>query len=1746
MEENLRDMIVSINFDTDTSPVNDMTKAMREFSSSTDSTAREIVKSAKVVDMAYKGMIDESKAFVNQFSRQSDVIRKLARDSGMSATHLSEAWADMSTDMRKSLIQNHNQMRKFRKDLLDSEFDMRKLGMQMGHYSGNTNDFMKEVQKLGKEHKKITDQMINSNISMRQGIIEGIATMSAMSTQSEKIAKGYARMNNALLSVNKPFLNISSSLAKIARDSNAAQIALKMLGPNAKMKDLQDTIGVINQGIMRQQSLLFVAGTAWLGFTAIMAHAALGPDPSRVKQQEANLTKVYRDAWSQRVSEVSNFVGLFEKASIPKVKTSDLTKALQSQVNAIKTWQSNLQGLVKKGVDNGLIKELQKAGPSAAGQIKALNSMSKPELDKYVSLWHEKMSLARTQATDELSKLKQETDQKIKDLQNSLTPLGKAWEKFKSTWVTALKPFVEAWGQIAATFVNIGTEVGKFVQKLNEINPSIIKVVGMFAYLTSTLVLLLTPLAIGIGYIWGIRAALGAAWKLIGPFVEGLGAMMGTVLLLATGIIAVSAALRDMYKNSETFRNIVGSALTAVSNLFSPIINGAQKVLTTIAHWDMLSPIVLGLAAALATLKSVSLATVAITKLRSAILLLSNPMARAILLTKVWTGVQKAFNLSVKANPYVLLASALVGLVVALTLAYDRSEKFRQVVNKAFTVARNVVGTSIDFIKNVSKTMWNNALSSTEAFRAAFGAKVSTFGSIIVKGFKASTATVGSFFTDMGSDVAKFFSIGLGNKAKTIATGFVKDLQNGFGHIGLGDAAKTITNGFVQQLKVGFSSVGGVVSLVAPLITGIALSLAGVSGPIGIAIGAIVSLVGTLYRLSKTNADVRKALSSAWTGIKTVITSVLTALSPIFKVFEDSFSQMAKELGPQFQQTGKVIAQSIVQLKPSFVQLGQAFGELFSAIAQIIPTLLPLFMQLFQGWSQISVTLVSSILQIAVSVLPIFVQAFQQLVPMVLSIIKAVFPIVVQLIASIIPVVLRIVQTLFPMLLQVVTAVFPVILQIINSVIPVVAQIFIALAPVISQIAISIIPLILQAVQLVFPVVLQIIQMVMPIVVTLLKLAATIITTLVIPAIRLILQVVQLVFPLVLQIIQMAIPIIAAVLRVAVSVITGVLIPAIRFILKIVQLVFPAVISVIRSAINIVTNIVKLFSAILRGDWSGAWHAILNILKSVWSIIKTVISTGIKIAVTFIKSGWNAAKSHTASMFSSIKSHVANTFRDIVDGAKALPGKIGNGIKSMAGKALSGVKHLANTLIGGLAKGVNGVSGGINWVLKEIGVKKRIPDWNPPKYATGTSFHPGGPAIVGDGPGAEFIRTPAGQIGLSPARSTLVNLPRGTEVLPHKETRRLLNSGFFPAYASGKGNGLLHQASDWIKNKASKVLTGAKNLGLDAWNGTKHAASNVASKVKSVASKAKSVALDVWSYIENPGALMKKLYAKYIPKLPSMNGAFGTVLSGSMKLVKNKAVGFVKDKLKDFGGNWSGGTASSAQVKKWISAAIQATGVSKSWLGALTSLAMHESGGNPKAINLWDSNAKAGHPSKGLMQTIDSTFNAYKLPGMNDIYNPIHNAVAAIRYMVARYKSIGNVPGIKNMSSGKGYVGYATGGIAKKPQWATLAENGWKEFIIPTQPSMRKNALSLLAQANAELGYDSNQSNSSVNSTYNPTTSTTSGGKSVVINYDPHVEINVDGNVDDGTKQSLKKEFQDMLDDHYKKLLALFNPTEVV
>ncbi|WP_300009457.1 transglycosylase SLT domain-containing protein [Pseudonocardia sp.] len=112
-------------------------------------------------------------------------------------------------------------------------------------------------------------------------------------------------------------------------------------------------------------------------------------------------------------------------------------------------------------------------------------------------------------------------------------------------------------------------------------------------------------------------------------------------------------------------------------------------------------------------------------------------------------------------------------------------------------------------------------------------------------------------------------------------------------------------------------------------------------------------------------------------------------------------------------------------------------------------------------------------------------------------------------------------------------------------------------------------------------------------------------------------------------------------------------------------------------------------------------------------------------------------------------------------------------------------------------------------------------------------------------------------------------------------------------------------------------------------------------------------------------------------------------------------------------------------VDGWIAEALDVMGLPQSLAPAVKKIIMAESGGNPRAINDWDSNARAGTPSQGLMQTIPSTFAHYVHPDLagESITHPIANITAGVRYMIDTYGMDTLEAGGRTNSAGS-YVGY--------------------------------------------------------------------------------------------------------------------------
>lgn len=127
---------------------------------------------------------------------------------------------------------------------------------------------------------------------------------------------------------------------------------------------------------------------------------------------------------------------------------------------------------------------------------------------------------------------------------------------------------------------------------------------------------------------------------------------------------------------------------------------------------------------------------------------------------------------------------------------------------------------------------------------------------------------------------------------------------------------------------------------------------------------------------------------------------------------------------------------------------------------------------------------------------------------------------------------------------------------------------------------------------------------------------------------------------------------------------------------------------------------------------------------------------------------------------------------------------------------------------------------------------------------------------------------------------------------------------------------------------------------------------------------------------------------------------------------------------------------------------------------AMMRLAKRESNYQPNAVNNWDINAQRGTPSKGLFQMIQPTFMANAKSGYTNFNNPLHQGISALRYIVRTY-------GWGGFNRAAAYA-YKTGGLVHNGLYH-LGEDGYPEWVIPTDPSSADDAAKLLALASNDI-----------------------------------------------------------------------------
>ena len=179
----------------------------------------------------------------------------------------------------------------------------------------------------------------------------------------------------------------------------------------------------------------------------------------RLAQDIKSLNDQYENALNSRADSLYRSYGLFDEVKEKEeVSGETLMKNLEGQVKEFGEWQDILDQLSAKGLDSELIEELQQMGPSAISEIKALNSMSDSELEKYASLWSIKHAQAREQAVSELEGLRVETQNNIAQLR---VEASQELDEYRSVWQEKMNQVtIDANAELEQLRKDFGEKVG--------------------------------------------------------------------------------------------------------------------------------------------------------------------------------------------------------------------------------------------------------------------------------------------------------------------------------------------------------------------------------------------------------------------------------------------------------------------------------------------------------------------------------------------------------------------------------------------------------------------------------------------------------------------------------------------------------------------------------------------------------------------------------------------------------------------------------------------------------------------------------------------------------------------------------------------------------------------------------------------------------------------------------------------------------------------------------------------------------------------------------------------------------------------------------------------------------------------------------------------------------------------------------------------------------------------------------------
>lgn len=393
------------------------------------------------------------------------------------------------------------------------------------------------------------------------------------------------------------------------------------------------------------------------------------------------------------------------------------------------------------------------------------------------------------------------------------------------------------------------------------------------------------------------------------------------------------------------------------------------------------------------------------------------------------------------------------------------------------------------------------------------------------------------------------------------------------------------------------------------------------------------------------------------------------------------------------------------------------------------------------------------------------------------------------------------------------------------------------------------------------------------------------------------------------------------------------------------------------------------------------------------------------------KNAWEHMDTYPSRGLSKVNSTVSSRLSSIESRESSFTSKFLSGWRSWVSDVVSSMRSgfdklpgIARRAMSGIVSRLNSGISAINNVIGDFGGDKKLSSIH---YAQGTSMsgysgHPGGLAMINDGLGPhkqELVWQPSSGWQVFAGLNRLVNLEPGSQVIDAEHSDPILRANSIPHYDSGT-------LSEDEQDKLAEA------------------------------------------FINNPVKASRDLVLKVTnwssstPIVPTFGKATAIGFSRGIANVLKDLLGIIKEPIN---GDWTPVIKSAARLLHFHIAGWQ--------ISKLLRQIQTESGGREVITNHWDSNAKAGHPSQGLLQFIPSTFNTWAVGKYHDINKGFDQILAAINAL-----NHGGEGGWGNIGNGHGW---ANGGHIMQAQFGLVGEDGDEYVINPNKP----NAMKLIQEA---------------------------------------------------------------------------------